>query len=305
MVRPSSRVALHSDDDEKCSSCDTARRISPNNRCDPYRSRLVISAGPFPLMAVLALAALALAWGFARGLTPAAEGMRSRAGAVVLDSFLWGLLAARLGHVLVHAPDYLSSPVSIIRLGDGGYSISAGVVVAALYAFWKTRGQVPRKPVLLGLAAGIAFWGIGAMALFAVQRSTIPLPVVELADVQGNAVPLQSYAGKPLVLNLWATWCGPCRREMPVLVQAQQAHPAVNFVFANQGEEAGEIVAYLTAEKMAPAHVLVDIESEVMRQTGARALPTTLFFDAEGRLQRVHMGELSRATLETRLREIQ
>lgn len=256
-------------------------------------------------MALVALAALAVAWGLARGMTAAAEGMRSRVGAIVLDAFLCGLLAARLAHVLWHLSDYLADPASIIRLGDGGYSITAGIVVAALYAFWKTRGPVPRKPVLLGLAAGAAFWLIGGMALFAVQRSTVNMPVAVLADLQGAPVSLESYAGKPLVLNLWATWCGPCRREMPVLVQAQQAHPAVNFVFANQGETAQEVADYLRAEKMSPAHVLLDAESDVMRQTGARALPTTLFFDANGRLVRAHMGELSRATLEARVREIQ
>lgn len=265
----------------------------------------MISAGPFPLMAVVALVAVGVAWGFARGLTPAAEGMRSRSGAVVLDAFLFGLLAARLGHVLWHLQDYLADPVSIIRLGDGGYSIIAGTVVAALYALWKTRRPLPRKPVLLGLAAGAAFWVMGGMALFAVQRSTVTMPVAILADMQGTPVALADYTGQPLVLNLWATWCGPCRREMPVLVQAQQAHPTVNFVFANQGETAQEVATYLDAEKMTPTHVLLDPESEVMRQTGARALPTTLFFDAEGRLVRAHMGELSRATLETRLREIQ
>lgn len=265
----------------------------------------MISAGPFPWMALVALAALAVAWGLARGMTANAGGLRNRVGGIVLDAFLCGLLAARLAHVLWQLPDYLADPVSIIRLGDGGFSITAGIVGAALYALWKTRHPVPRKPVLLGLLAGAAFWLIGGMALFAVQRSTVNMPVAVLADLQGAAVPLASYKGRPLVLNLWATWCGPCRREMPVLVQAQQAHPAVHFVFANQGEVAQEVLDYLHAEQMSPANVLLDAESEAMRQTGARALPTTLFFNADGRLVRAHMGELSRATLEARVREIQ
>ena len=94
----------------------------------------MISAGPFPLMALVALLALAIGWFFARALAPAADGMRSRAGAVVLDAFLLGLLGARLGHVALHAGDYLPQPLSIIRLGDGGYSIWAGLLVAAAYA---------------------------------------------------------------------------------------------------------------------------------------------------------------------------
>ncbi|MNT82502.1 hypothetical protein D3C72_2222390 [compost metagenome] len=76
-------------------------------------------------------------------------------------------------------------------------------------------------------------------------------------------------------------------------------------MFANQGETREEVAAYLASEQMLLDNVLLDDASAVMQQTGARALPTTLFFGADGRLRNVHMGELSRATLETRLRELQ
>lgn len=265
----------------------------------------MISAGPFPLMAVLGLIAAFIAWVFARGLAVAADGARGRAGAVVVDAFLLGVLGARVAHVLRHATDYLPDPLSIIRLGDGGYSAWAGIAAASAYALWRTRRHVPRKPVLLGLAAGAAFWLVGGVTLFAVQRSTIALPDIVLADVQGTEVALSAYAGKPLVVNLWASWCGPCRREMPTLARAQAEHPGIGFVFANQGEDAAEVAAYLHTEALAPGNVLLDPESELMRLTGARALPTTLFFGADGRLRGAHMGELSRATLEARLRELQ
>lgn len=265
----------------------------------------MISAGPFPMMAVIALLAAAVAWVFARALVPAAGGLRSRTGAVVLDAFLLGLLAARLVHVAIHARDYLEQPLSIIRLGDGGWSIWAGVVAAAAYALWKTRSVVPRKPVLLGMAAGAALWAVGGISLFALQRSTIPLPEAVLVDLQGQQAPLAAFKGKPTVINLWATWCGPCRREMPVLAAAQQAHPQVSFVFANQGETVEEVNAFLQSTQLQLDNVLLDAGSGVMQQTGARALPTTLFFGADGRLRNVHMGELSRATLEARLREMQ
>ncbi len=265
----------------------------------------MISAGPFPMMAVIALLAAAVAWIFARALVPAAGGLRSRTGAVVLDAFLLGLLAARLVHVVLHARDYLSQPLSIIRLGDGGWSIWAGVIVAAAYALWRTRTQVPRKPVLLGLAAGAALWAVGGISLFALQRSSIPLPDAVLVDSEGREAPLAAYKGKPTVINLWATWCGPCRREMPVLAAAQQAHPQVSFVFANQGETIEEVEQFMQSSQLQLDNVLLDAGSSVMQQTGARALPTTLFFGADGRLRNVHMGELSRATLEARLRDMQ
>lgn len=265
----------------------------------------VISAGPFPLMAVLGLVAVFIAWLCARAMATAADGARRRAGAVVIDAFLLGVLGARMAHVLWHAGDYLPQPLSVIRLGDGGYSVWVGLVVALAYALWRTWRHAPRKPVLMGLAAGAAFWLVGGMALFALQRSTIVLPDIVLADVQGAPVPLSAHAGKPLVVNLWASWCGPCRREMPTLARAQAEHPRIGFVFANQGEDAAEVAAYLRGEALAPGNILLDPGSELMRLTGARALPTTLFFDADGRLRAAHMGELSRATLEARLRELQ
>ncbi|WP_433854084.1 prolipoprotein diacylglyceryl transferase family protein [Stenotrophomonas nitritireducens] len=265
----------------------------------------VISAGPFPLMAVLGLVAVFIAWLSARAMATAADGARRRAGAVVIDAFLLGVLGARMAHVLWHAGDYLPQPLSVIRLGDGGYSVWAGLAVALAYALWRTWRHAPRKPVLMGLAAGAAFWLVGGMALFALQRSTIVLPDIVLADVRGAPVPLSAHAGKPLVVNLWASWCGPCRREMPTLARAQAAHPRIGFVFANQGEDAAEVAAYLRGEALAPGNILLDPGSELMRLTGARALPTTLFFDADGRLRAAHMGELSRATLEARLRELQ
>lgn len=263
------------------------------------------SAGPFPLMMLVALAAILVAWLFARGTTPAEGGLRGRAGSVVVDAVLLGVVGARLAHVTLHAGDYLAAPLSIIRLGDGGYAPWAGVLVAAAYALWRTRRELPRKPVLLGLAAGGAFWLMGAMVLFAVQRSTVVLPELVLHDMQGAPVALAERNGRPLVLNLWASWCGPCRREMPVLVQARAAHPQIDFVFANQGEEVADVLAYLQAEAMAADGIVLDPDSALMRETGARALPTTLFFAADGRLHRVHLGELSKATLEARLRELQ
>ncbi|SBV36391.1 putative thiol:disulfide interchange protein [uncultured Stenotrophomonas sp.] len=266
----------------------------------------MISAGPFPLMALIAALAALVGGAFARALVPAASGLRGRAGAVVLDALLLGVLGARVVHVVLHAPDYLAESLSIIRLGDGGYLPWAGVTVALAYALWATRRQLPRKPVLLGLFASGALWLVAAMAVFALQRSTIVLPAdVVLADVHGNVVPLSAHAGKPLVLNLWASWCGPCRREMPALVQAQRAHPQIGFVFANQGEAAADVVAYLAETRLQADNVLLDADSVLMQRTGARALPTTLFFGGDGRLRGVHMGELSRAGLQARLRELE
>jgi hypothetical protein len=72
-------------------------------------------------------------------------------------------------------------------------------------------------------------------------------------------------------------------------------------VLVNQGEGRAEIDAFLQEQSLALEHVLLDPHSQTMRDTGARALPTTLFFSADGRLVDTHMGELTRASLASTL----
>ena len=75
----------------------------------------------------------------------------------------------------------------------------------------------------------------------------------------------------------------------------------MHIVFANQGEDAGTIQRYLDAEGLDLDLVLVDRLSQLSQDAGARGLPTTLFFDAQGRLIDVHVGELTRAGIAARL----
>jgi thiol-disulfide isomerase/thioredoxin len=99
------------------------------------------------------------------------------------------------------------------------------------------------------------------------------------------------------VVNLWATWCPPCRREMPVFVQAEVDYPGIAFVMINQGESAATITTFLKKEGIELDHVLLDTASLTMRDVGSRGLPTTLFFDEEGKMVHSHMGELTMPSL--------
>lgn len=108
---------------------------------------------------------------------------------------------------------------------------------------------------------------------------------------------LHSYRGKPLVINIWATWCPPCRREMPVLQQAQSDYPHVTFLFVNQGETPENVSTFLATTGLSLTHVLFDGTGLLAQRVGSMALPTTLFYDANGRLVGSHLGELSRASL--------
>jgi thioredoxin-like negative regulator of GroEL len=92
---------------------------------------------------------------------------------------------------------------------------------------------------------------------------------------------------------------------MPVLARAQERVSGVNFSFANQGEYAPTVQKYLAASQLSLANVLLDPGKKLGQQLGSMALPTTLFFDASGRLVDTHIGALSSASLADKLNKLQ
>jgi thiol-disulfide isomerase/thioredoxin len=218
---------------------------------------------------------------------------------------LVGLVAARLAFVLRWHQQYFDLPLSILNIRDGGWEPAAGVAAALLFGLHRARGQAGlRKPVLAAALTTGMLLLLGGSATLMLPTPAAPLPPLVLGSLDGKSVSLAGFAGKPTVVNLWATWCPPCRREMPALQQAQAANPDVNIVFVNQGEESATIAAFLDREGLALRHVLVDPQASVGAALGHSALPTTLFFDEHGRLVDTRIGELSQATLTQRLAEI-
>jgi thiol-disulfide isomerase/thioredoxin len=215
---------------------------------------------------------------------------------------LVGVLAARIAFVLRWRDQYFDLPLSILNIRDGGWEPAAGVAAALLFGLLRARRQAGlRKPVLAAAFTTGTVLLLGGIATLMMAPSAAPLPPLTLSSLQGRSVSLAGYAGKPTVVNLWATWCPPCRREMPALQQAQAANPDVNIVFVNQGEESRTIAAFLDRQGLVLSNVLVDPESRTGAALGHSALPTTLFFDAHGRLAGTRIGELSQATLTQRL----
>jgi hypothetical protein len=84
---------------------------------------------------------------------------------------------------------------------------------------------------------------------------------------------------------------------MPVFEQAQAQHPEIDFVMVNQGESAQQARAFLESQGLQLKDVLLDPGSQTMQTFASRGLPTTLFFDEQGRLVDAHLGELTMASL--------
>jgi thiol-disulfide isomerase/thioredoxin len=132
------------------------------------------------------------------------------------------------------------------------------------------------------------------------------MPVLALAHLDGGRATTlaEVAAGRPAVVNLWASWCGPCRAEMPVLAAAQRREPGVAVLLVNQGESEAAVRAYLRREGLALRDVLLDAGARLGPAVGSGGLPTTLFFDARGRQVDAHFGALSEATLRARMRAL-
>ena len=128
------------------------------------------------------------------------------------------------------------------------------------------------------------------------------LSEIQVTMLSGESINLAALAnGKPMVINLWASWCPPCRREMPLLAAAQKQQAWASFVFTNQGENRASVQSYLTAGQLELANVALDRDTKMGFVAGSSALPVTLFYDASGQLVATHLGAISAATLATRL----
>lgn len=260
------------------------------------------SVGPIPMPLVLLLVALAVATLVARLLGRTPTGPRLATAGALLDMLFVGLLAGRLAFVLQWWPQYAADPWAVLRPGDGGYVLWVAIPAGLAFGAWRAyRRRELRRPLAWGAAAGLGAWALLAGALAVMQQTAVRLPDGEFDRLEGGRIRLSSLGGQPTVINLWATWCPPCRREMPVLAEGQAQRTDIAFVFVNQGEDASTVRRYLRDGGMALRNVVLDPASGVSQATGARGLPTTLFFDAQGRLVDVHMGELTRAGLADKL----
>lgn len=125
-------------------------------------------------------------------------------------------------------------------------------------------------------------------------------PAFELTGLDGSRVSLQDYRGLVVLLNFWATWCPPCRSEMPDLNAYQQQHRAQGFalVAINMGEDSATVRAFM-AENDLHFPVLLDTNGSVYDRYGAQALPTSFIIGRDGTLIKAYpAGTIAREQLE-------
>lgn len=149
---------------------------------------------------------------------------------------------------------------------------------------------------LLLLGSGLLFWpgalaqppgqGLGVGAIAADFRALTP---------DGQQLTLHTYRGRPIVLNFWATWCKPCREEMPLLQAAYRDQQATGLVVLAVSQDGAENLAavrdYLALANLTFPTV-VDTDGAIAAQFQVLLLPSTVFIDPNGSIAAVHLGPL-------------
>ncbi len=264
-----------------------------------------VALGPFVIPLDRLFTVLALA-----GFLSTAEVMSRRLKEPLWSAWAWnataaGLVIARVGYVAGHWPVFRENPASIFYIWQGGFSPLWGVLGGLLYSVWLFRRQsLELRLALWPAAAGF----LVAAALFSLASVRVPaqaeLPDLVLPTLSGAARNLADFKGQPVVLNVWATWCPPCRREMSMLAEAEAANPGIAFVFVNTGESAGQVQGFLDRQGLFFNHALLDPGRLLVPRLNVIGFPTTFFFNREGALVARKTGELSRASLEDLLARI-
>lgn len=202
-----------------------------------------------------------------------------------------GVITARLVYVALHWATFSANPLRAFMLWQGGFEWIAGAVAAVISTLFVIRPWRTRGLAIAILGASALVWIAAGMILNG-AKTGVPLPDVTLTDSSGANIELRAYASGPVVVNMWATWCPPCRRELPAMEKQAAQNPDLPFLFINQAEEPALVQAYLTQQSLNLKHVLFDTHSQLARELRTTGLPMTLFF-YDGILTDIHAGEIS------------
>jgi peroxiredoxin len=135
----------------------------------------------------------------------------------------------------------------------------------------------------------------GTVAMIAmtsmVGASTSLAPSFTLPSRSGDTVSLAQLKGKVVMLNFWASWCGPCRQEMPLLDQMHKRYSALGFTLVGVNVDANSKDAEEWLSKTPVSFpVLFDRESKVSAMYDVKAMPSTVFIDRKGNVRALHKG---------------
>jgi cytochrome c biogenesis protein CcmG/thiol:disulfide interchange protein DsbE len=160
--------------------------------------------------------------------------------------------------------------------------------------------------IFLGISIGAFIFLGGAKRISTTFQAQPPQVGKKAADfklnnLDGSAVSLSQYHGNPVILNFWATWCEPCKQEMPLLESYYQKSLHNLVVLGINDEEPPDKVKAFVSEYRLTFPILLDTDGAIANLFFVHGYPTSLFIDADGVLRAQHIGTLSEDILQNYL----
>lgn len=240
----------------------------------------------------------------------------------VAEYSVWlGILGARLGFVAANWTAYRGAPWTILYVWQGGFMPVAGLLTGVGYAAWQLqqRSLPERSRYLRALLSGFSVAALLFGLVYASTRVELDssllragdtMPDFTLTDLEGDPVSFSSLEGQAVVLNFWATWCPPCRREMPLLddIQKEYGPKGLTIVGVDLDEPPETVRAYVESVGVQypiwlddPAQNAPDRTRDLFTEIGGVGLPTTVFIGRDSVIRGSQVGELSRGVLQSRV----
>jgi len=171
----------------------------------------------------------------------------------------------------------------------------AGLIISAIAAaslaalVWPSLPfNLPAAPLPGPSAVGVITRDIEVAG--SAGRVGAPAPDFEWVDPAGRTRSLAALRGNAIVLNFWATWCVPCREEMPALERAAAAHPDIAFLEIDLQEDGDTVRGFFDSLGLKTLQPLLDTNGSVFRRYAVISLPSTFFVDRDGAIRHLEIG---------------
>jgi len=185
------------------------------------------------------------------------------------------------------------------------------------WANWKYRQQAAEKRLASAAKGELVADASGNVPQYVSPLKGKPAPDFTLQDLRGKKVSLADFKGKALLINFWATWCGPCKVETPWLVELRNQYAAKGFEVLGISAEGDDLqpgdkegwakdkaaIAKFVKEEKMPYPVLINGDSISKPYGGIDAMPTSFYVDRSGNVVSVQLGLTSKDDMEANIRK--